>query len=336
MLVTVLAADDRRPIDLGSYANATADDVSYTQIQDNRPSLSLCSARNCTGAGCNEVVCAAESDANCQPCWSWNAGVEGTFLDPHFHNTDNPQANQALGLVDPGWSAAPRIWLGIENNSGWGARVRYWELGDSQSLFGIRDFQPGSIFDVTQSLNMYDIDVELTKQVDLGSWNLLGSFGGRFGSLDRLVRAGFLDLAAPANSMSFMFNNRVNAGGLTASLELSRPIGIAGLEVFGSFRASELWGDSDAFVAIRQNGAGTPSSTTFSDRFAADLTICEAQVGLQCSKQLAYCPGTVFARCAFEYQSWIWSVPGGSPGQGLIFDPGVDLYGVAFAIGFCH
>jgi hypothetical protein len=268
-------------------------------------------------------------------CWHWNAGVEGTFLDPKFHSTGNPNADTALALVDPGWTAAPRIWLGIENNSGWGARVRYWELGTDNSLLDDPNVMPGGTANIFQNLQMYDIDAELTKRFDIGAWNLLGSFGGRFGSLDRFDMANLFSTAGPPNALSFEFNNRVDAGGITAALEISRPIGSWGLELFGSFRASELWGNSDAYFAIHQTG-GTPTNASFSDRFDADLTIWETQVGLQCAKQLASCQGEVFARCAFEYQAWVWTVPGGNPGPGNIFNPGVDLYGVSFAIGFQH
>ncbi len=288
---------------------------------------------NLLGSDYNAPAC--NQSPSCDPQWHWNAGVEGTFLDPHFHGTGNPDADAALSFVDPGWTEMPRIWLGIENNSGWGRWVRYWELSDHEDRIGLTNVQPGALLDIFQNLNMYDIDAELTKRFDLGYWNLLGSFGGRFGSLERFDMANFFNTVGPPGSMSFQFNNRCDAGGLTAALEISRPIGIGSLQVFGSFRASELWGDSNAFVAIHQP-SGSGGNATLSDRFAADLTILETQVGLQCSKQLASCEGTVYARCAFEYQSWVWSVPGGAPGGGLIFNPGVDLYGVAVAIGFQH
>jgi hypothetical protein len=251
------------------------------------------------GPICNEISSYGAGDC-CPRAWQWDAGVEGTFLDPHFHGTGNRNADAVLGIVDPGWTAAPRIWLGIQNDSGWGARVRYWELSDNEGRIGLTNVQPDTSIDIFQNLNMYDIDAELTKQFNLGCWKLLGSFGGCFGSLERFDMADFFSTTGPPSSSTFQFNNRVDAGGITAGLEVSRPIGIGSLQVFGSLRASELWGNSNAFVAIHQ----PPSNNgTLSDRFAADLTIWETQVGLQCSKQLAQNTGTVYARCAFEYQS---------------------------------
>lgn len=321
-LVASFAAGADQFADLSSAATgkAEAGDVGYTHGPD---------------GGCNHD-CDCVHDCDCGPIWRWVGGVEATYLDPRFHSTGNPDADQALKTVDPGWTAAPRIWLGVENCNGWGARIRYWQLSDEQSRFDITDFQPGSIFDISQTLKMYDIDAEVTKRMDLGNWNLLGSFGGRFASLQRLVMASNFDITSPADSFIFLFNNQTNAGGVTGSVELSRPIGVGAWEVFGLFRGSALWGETDASFTMRENNNGTPSTNSGSGQLNTDLTIWEAQVGLQCSKYLECCHGTVLARCAFEYQSWIWTVPGGNPGQGAIFDPGVDLYGVAFAVGFTH
>jgi hypothetical protein len=314
------AIAENQSVDFTSSDKAQANDISLSSSQD--------------GDCKHDNDCDHEFD--CGPNWHWIGGVEATYLDPRFHASGNPQADQSLKLVDPGWTAAPRIWLGMENSNGWGSRVRYWQLSDEQSRFDITNIQPSSVYDISQTLKMYDIDAEVTKRMELGSWNLLGSFGGRFASLARLDSASAFDTTPPADTFEFLFNNQTNAGGITGSIEVSRPIGIGAWEVFGLFRASELWGNTNASFDMRENNNGTPSSNDFSDRFNSDLTIWEAQVGLQCSKYVECCGGMVLARCGFEYQSWNWTVPGGNPGGGGIFNPGVDLYGVAFAVGFTH
>ncbi len=193
-----------------------------------------------------------------------------------------------------------------------GAQVRYWQLGDQRHRFDITDVQPDTVFDGTQSLTMYDIDAELTKRWNSECWGLAGSFGGRYGSLERLVTATGFGTTAPADSFAFIFDNRTSAGGITGSIELSRRLGDSSWEVFGCFRASELWGETSALFDSRDNTGGTPSIQNQSAQFDSNLTIWEAQTGLQCSKHVDCCNATVLARCAFEYQSWNWSVPGGT------------------------
>ncbi len=338
--VSSLAEAQEHSIELTSAGAAEISDGGYLH-RDEGTSQTACESHDCCATGncecshaCHGEECCCGHD--CGPYWHWTGCVEATYLDPRFHASGNPEADTTLRTIDPGWTAAPRIWLGVENCNGWGSRVRYWQLSDEQSRFDITDFQPGSIFDASQTLKMYDIDLEGTKRMELGCWNLLGSFGGRFGSLERLVSASAFDTSPPADSFVVHLNNQTNAGGITGAVELSRPIGIGCWEVFGLFRGSELWGDTNASFAMRENNNGTPSTNSFSGRFDADLTIWEAQVGLQCSKNVDCWHGTVLARCAFEYQSWNWSVPGGNPGGGAILDPGVELYGVAFAVGFTH
>ena len=197
-------------------------------------------------AAANTDRCGCEQPCDCCPCWHWTGGVEATYLDPRFHASGNPEADTTLRTIDPGWTAAPRIWLGVENADCWGAQVRYWQLDDQRHRFDITDVQPDTVFDGTQSLTMYDIDAELTKRWDSGCWGLAGSFGGRYGSLERLVTATGFGTTAPADSFAFIFDNRTSAGGITGSIELSRRLGDSSWEVFGCFRASELWGETSA------------------------------------------------------------------------------------------
>jgi hypothetical protein len=261
--------------------------------------------------------------------WHWVAGAEGTYLSPNFHH-DVQFGPGTEHVLDLGWEAAPRIWLGVENCNGWGARARYWQLDAERNRFGLSfdAITPGLLADFSQQLEMFDIDCELTRRIEVGHWTLLGSFGGRFGSLDRLFMGNSLLTVPPANSEFISFETETNAGGITGSIEMSTPIGSGGLEAFGILRASPLWGTTTASVNARENMAGTPLSFSQTARVNTQLTIWEAQIGLQCTKQLASCQGTVFARCAFEYQSWNLSQ------LEEVTDPSVDLYGVAFAIGF--
>ncbi len=289
-------------------------------------------ATSCQGDVGGSCDCQSDCDCGsgmCDGCWHWVAGAEGTYLAPNFHN-DVQFGRGTEHILDLGWEAAPRIWLGVENCNGWGARARYWQLDAERNRFGLTldALTTPVIADFSQQLEVYDIDCELTRRIEVGHWNLLGSFGGRFGSLDRLLMGNSLAQGPPGLSEFLSFETETNAGGITGAIEMSTPIGVGGLEAFGSLRASPLWGTTTASVNARENMNGTASSFSDTARVNTQLTIWEAQVGLQCTKQLACCQGSVFARCAFEYQSWNLSQIEEVP------DPSVDLYGVAFAIGF--
>src|SRR5262245_44288602 len=143
---------------------------------------------DCGCGGCSNGGCSCGEDCDCPPMWHWMAGVEATYLDPRFHQIENFIFPIDFAAADPGWAAAPRIWLGAENCKGWGARVRYWQLCADRARFGLLDPTFGLIEDVGQNLKVYDIDAELTMRVDIGCWTFLGSFGGRYGSLERLTQ----------------------------------------------------------------------------------------------------------------------------------------------------
>jgi hypothetical protein len=107
--------------------------------------------------------------------------------------------------------------------------------------------------------------------------------------------------------------------------------------MFGAFRVSPLWGRANSSLNLNQTFGGGSFDYSESSRAAANLTIWEAQCGLQCTKRLACMEGTAFARCAFEYQSWNWySAPARSNILDFTLDPSVDLYGVSFAIGIAR
>lgn len=306
------------------YAVASDSDADNGNGQKASPNASEATVGHADNwADCPNVDC--PSDDCCCACRHWRGGLEGTFLAPNFHR------GILLGpgnenLMDFGWEAAPRIWLGLESCSGCGVRFRYWQLDAERKRFNIDALSPFVLLDLDQRLEMFDIDGELTRSFQWANWDMVASFGGRFGSLDRLVAANSLD-SLSGSSEFLALESEANTGGITMGLELCRPLGIGSIEVFGALRVSPLWGVLTRSVNARENFDGSPSSLSVVRHDPTQLTIWEAQVGLQCSKCLACGQGTVFARCAYEYQSWDLST------TLSVADPSVDLYGVAVAIG---
>lgn len=255
----------------------------------------------------------------CQPVWRWTAGVEGTYLD-----------TVVRGGPSVGWDAGPRIWLGVENRNGWGARARYWQIGVTDFFINqpLSDISPPTDrFDQLFHLDLYTIDAEVTKRGEAGNWDWLAFLGGRYASYANQVVTDVVQ-ATPATSDVFLDDIHAQAGGITTGVEVSRPLGWGPLAVYGGVRVSALWGDVDNFHIARLNVSGVPSTVIIGSQGTVDLTIWEAQVGVQCSKYLACCNGTVFARCGFEYQGWDFY-----RNRSSISLNDLDLYGVALSVG---
>lgn len=335
MASVILAVSFLGGITFADESSTSGSLVGFAEARD----IGMNAARSTGGggseaSGCCDHDCDCSNDCCCERHCHWTGGVEATYLNPNFRREQGLVDGQTqtdpfsiVNLVDPGWTAAPRIWLGVENCDGWGARMRYWQLCANRTAFGITP-EEDVLVDLSQNLDMYDIDCELTKRFDLGCWKLLGTFGGRYASLDRLLQFHVLDF--PDTSAFVAIDGQTNAGGLTAAMELSRPIGCTGVEAFGTLRVSPLWGSTRIATHVRTNDDGDLDSEDNWERGSTDLTIWEAQVGLQCSKYLECCCGTVFARCGFEYQAWISS----NEEVGSLLD--TNLHGVAVAVGFTH
>ena len=241
-------------------------------------------------------------------------GVEATYLETVEHGSESW-----------GMHPGPRIWLGVEGMDGWGTRVRYWQMSASQFIFNNNSSTLAA--DDLSNLDLFTIDAEVTKRGEFGPWKWLGFFGGRYAA-DRQLESfdNFYESAPLSIYIAEKFQYAV--GGVTTGLELSRPIGWGGLEVFSTLRVSPMWGNGSDSEIDRQLGGSTPSVSFDSHHAGIDMTIWEAQVGLQCSKYLACCQGTLFARCGFEFQGWSFA-----PSSNVAVS-NLDLYGVAAAVGY--
>ncbi len=249
----------------------------------------------------------------------WTAGVEATYMDVVLR-----------GVQNIGMDAAPRIWLGVENCNGWGGRVRYWQISASEFFVNApltSSPSPTDVFDQLFDLNLYTIDLEATKRGEFGEWDWLAFLGGRYvGYKNEIVT----DISDTTFSNVFVDDIHAQAGGITTGIEASRPIGWGPLAVYGGVRVSPLWGNADNFHVARFNSTGSPTTQITGTATDLDLTIWEVQVGLQCSKYIACCNGTVFGRVGFEYQAWDFY---NNTNQAEVPLHDLDLYGVAVSLG---
>lgn len=277
-----------------------------------------------SGAQCDSGHCGdCAYGCCCQPIWRFTAGFEATYLDVVLRDVQN------IGM-----NAGPRIWVGAENCNGWGARARYWQI-DATEFFVNQPLTTSpsatDTFDQLYHLDLYTIDMEATKRGEFQDWDWLAFFGGRYASYGNQIETDIADTSPVTNNV-FVDDIHAQAGGITGGIEASRPIGWGPLELYVGGRVSVLWGDADNFHVARINVSGVQTTQLIGTADRADLTIWEAQIGLQCSKYLPWCHGTVYGRCGFEYQAWNF----GNNTNPAIPLSDLDLYGVAASVGIAR
>ncbi len=310
--------------------------------------------------------------------WIPYAGVEATFFSPQLSGGgDTITLTNALAGTVTVFNAndanlgylglAPRFWVGMSNCNGVGIRARYWQLNqaatahDPLNPVGI----PGDVtgFTALNNLRMYAADVELTKDLCWGNWDLLGSVGVRNARLQRgssLSATGLVDLGGGAFDVLSATTNSgatFDGTGLTFGIQGLRNIRCCEcgtFDLFASGRASILWGQSSSY-------AGTSAVAFGPGIFAAsidsadvnglddDMFITEFQVGVQWSRDLICCNARAFARLTFEYQNWDINNGGLTASLSSANRPGIDditarasgrslqsldLVGVGIATGF--
>ena len=124
-----------------------------------------------------------------QPFWSWQAGVEATYLSLEMRALED---NNPFELPVPfGFEAAPRIWLQAQNANGFGGQVRYWQSDAEASVDAIVSdvVTAGITTDISisqaASVEMYALDAEATPRVSTG-WLRHDGQPGRKARGDRL------------------------------------------------------------------------------------------------------------------------------------------------------
>jgi hypothetical protein len=270
--------------------------------------------------------------------------VEATFLRPDFDDARADVISDATTEFDFDFEAAPRVWLGVENCCGVGARVRYWEF-DAEAEFDNQVIVPSPVNSVVGTsscgaLDTYVVDLEATKRVCRGCSEWLGSFGVRHVGLGYSAEGTFLNVATGVDSdmTTEDLSRRFDGTGLTGALEGRRPFGDGDLALVWSVRGSVVWGDNKANkveVDIDSDIDGSISVDTDVDvaRESDTLFIGELQAGVEWRRPVRCLSCDVFARAVFEGQ-W-WGLDNGtalSSGDALA-EGDFALYGASFALG---
>ncbi|MEM8678731.1 MAG: hypothetical protein AAGF97_05155, partial [Planctomycetota bacterium] len=146
-------------------------------------------ATSVEGCGCGSMM---EGCTQCfLGCSRWSAGVELTFLKPHFDGNPAFTTLNSNGTTQDSFSetefdfdaeAAPRVWIELLRSDELGFQFRYWQLEDNASTamgsppdngfgristpaFGAIELSstiPGSNLTANSELNAYSLDLEAT------------------------------------------------------------------------------------------------------------------------------------------------------------------------------
>jgi len=289
-----------------------------------------CAAGSC-GDTCGSCDLGCGCDSGCGDCCglTFVGGVEATFLAPiRSGDTDfvrydlvNSVNNQfTTGDDNVSIVPAPRLWLGFVNCYGWGAQVRYWELNDN----ALRNdpFVPYTTFPTlsgdtlgyssVNSLQMYTLDLEVTKNFCVGCWDMQAGFGYRHAALESADTVAFQSVIAHGGGNNFYSATgssllNFEGDGLTFALSGSRPTCHC-FELFWSARGSILFGTATSSSSTSAQAIG-PGFSAGSSNIAIgevddELFIGEVQLGAQWTHGLPCANALFFFRGAFEYQYW--------------------------------
>jgi len=274
---------------------------------------------------CSDDCCDACADCcgeYCGPC-GLSAGVEATYLRPTYD--DNGSAFVLSPEYD--YEAAPRVWVQWQGSSGWGVRARYWDFDADQGRSGVID--QGDTLGaqaIVEDLEVLAIDLELTRAFAVAETDCWASLGARHGSLKHYLtqQLTIFDLAGGGGDDATVIFQEGDTGfrgtGVTAALDMRRPIFQSQLAAVCNLRGSYLWGKNEidfegAVIEVVPVGAGDLDLNDFQQLqvFGRDndgMWIGELQAGAEWSTPIsdAYGGGNVSIRAVFEAQ-W-WNLPG--------------------------
>ena len=296
-------------------SNSSVSSATYDPLQS-PPSAAPSAAADASSSGSCGCT-SGNSCSNCDSCgnvcytnrancWSCTIGVEATYLQPTTHDETLfvPGAFNAADFLDiEKFEAAPRVWVGFENENGRGIRARYWQY-DAEDHFTDLALIPiaGSTL-AAEELETYTIDLEYTRRGQHGCWDVLGSFGVRNASLQRWQGSSNFDQLSGL-TLATSNDNSFDGTGLTFALEGRRPLGREGLNFYGNVRGSVLWGTTKMDAVSTVFAGGTTANQLAIVNEDTTMWIFESQVGLEWNKYLKCFCGTAFARFLFEYQTW--------------------------------
>lgn len=224
--------------------------------------------RNVVGGDLERMSLTQKSPAD----GSWNSGIDIIIAKPLYSNNlalrDSSQvSSQQLAVenveFDYDFEMSPRVWVGYESASAIGIRASWWQyanqanelsLAPSANGFGriehpafgdvdISAITPTERMLANANLDVYAIDLELTRRAELGAGTFLLSGGIRFASLDQNYSARLLNSNSTVAG-AIDYRQHVRGIGPTMSASVARSL-TERWQWFATGRGSLLMGEGE-------------------------------------------------------------------------------------------
>ena len=337
-----------------------------------RPS-SPAGCTTCQSGQCETDACDGCPDCHCcgDPCvfpCGWYVGAEAVWARPYFqHNTayatevfsTNTQGNENIAFTETpfhyDFEITPRIWVGYENECGFGVRARYWQFDHQSNEITLRDPEvadvvlpvliagtsnvppitgrTGDVITIQSSLEMHVIDLEGTQRFKWCCTDAQVALGIRIARIQQSYDA-YLERSSNNNfaeSGDFLrHSTKFEGAGPTMALDLRRPVCCGGWSVFGGARGAILFGKTDESFSyeVTTFGEGISVQDVQLDRSEYEVrAVGEIRLGVEWSHCLE-CGAELFAQASVEGQ--IWEGVGNSLDQSS--DLGLLGFGLALGV----
>ncbi len=262
------------------------------------------------------------------------AGAAAVFLKPGFDSdtaffTEDQSGGGTVTTSNDfpyNYQTAPRINLGVIDNEGLSAQVRWFQLEDNSgaSATAGNNFiffnalptktatggisaggQAGDYMSVSSNLKLYTIDLDLSQELNFERWQTTFGGGYRHASVSQTYRAEGTASGAPVSSD---VGHRFDGDGLVVFAEARRPLGLfdrrskgtSSLSLISSVKYSALWGNSKYSAEDKTPG---PTVAVAQSDSKKSLSIAEVQVGAQADFVLQT-GALVWVRAAWEGMWW--------------------------------
>jgi hypothetical protein len=262
------------------------------------------------------------------------AGAAAVFLKPGFdsdtafftEDQSGPNTITTSNDFSYNYQTAPRINLGLIDNEGLSAQVRWFQLEDNSGASAIAgdNFtffnalptktaiggvsaggQAGDFMVTASNLKLYTIDVDISQELNFERWQTTFGGGYRHASVSQSYQAyGTASGAAVSSDVG----HRFDGNGIVVFGEARRPLGIwdrrtkgtSSLSLISSAKYSALWGNSKYSAVDTNPGPVNAVAQTTSKK---SLSIAEVQVGMQADFVLQT-GALVWVRAAWDGMWW--------------------------------
>lgn len=262
------------------------------------------------------------------------AGAAAVFVKPGFEtdtsffteDQSGPSTVTTSNDFPYNYQSAPRINLGLIDNEGLSAQVRWFQFEDNSSNGAIapNNFiffnglptktaiggmtaggQAGDFIQTSSNIKLYTIDVDLSQELNFERWQTTFGGGYRHASVSQQYRAVGTASGADVSSSS---GHRFDGNGIVVFGEARRPLGLfdrrskgtSSLSFITSAKYAALWGNSKYAAEDQSPGPVTATAQTTSKK---SLSITEVQIGMQADFVLQT-GALVWVRAAWDGMWW--------------------------------